>query len=57
MMTLLKELSVFKAVDEEYRTGSKDRVETEAHDERERRREEVKREMQALAAESKSKPS
>jgi hypothetical protein len=40
MLALLKELSVYKAMDEDY-------------DQRERRRQEIKQEMQQLAAESK----
>ena len=56
MMGLLKELSVYKALDEDYCAGPKGRVETEAHEERERRRREVKLEMQALAAENKINP-
>ena len=54
MLGLLKELSVYKAMDEDYRAGSKGRGETDAYEERERRRREIEQEMQALAAESKS---
>ncbi|MGB8768242.1 MAG: hypothetical protein WCC92_01400 [Candidatus Korobacteraceae bacterium] len=54
MLSLLKELSVFKALDEGYQAGPKSRVEIEAHEERERRRREIKLEMQTLSAESKS---
>jgi hypothetical protein len=57
MLSLLKELSVFKALDEDYQAGPKGSVEIEAHEERERRRLEIKQEMQTLAAESKSDPS
>lgn len=53
MLSLLKELSVFKAMDEDYEVGAKGSVEIEAHEERERRRQEIKHEMQTLAAESK----
>ena len=54
MLSLLKELSVFKAMDEEYRVGPKGCVETEAYEERERRRQEIRQEMHNLAAERKS---
>ncbi len=57
MLGLLKELSVYNAMDEDYGGGTKDPVETEAYKERERRRQEIKQEMQKLAAESKSHPS
>ena len=57
MLSLLKELSVFKALDEDYQAGPKGSVEIGAHEERERRRREIKQEMQTLAAESKSDPS
>jgi hypothetical protein len=57
MLGLLKELSVFKAMDEDYTAGSKGHVETDAHEERERRKQEIKQEMHNLAAESKSDPS
>jgi hypothetical protein len=57
MLSLLKELAVFKAMDQDYRAGPKGRVETEAYGERERRRQEIKEEMQELAAESKGGPS
>jgi hypothetical protein len=56
MLHLLKELSVYKAMDEDYRAGTKAQVETEAYEERERRRQGIKQEMQKLAAESKSDP-
>ena len=56
MLGLLKELSVYKAMDEDYRDGSRGLVETQAHGERERRRQEINQEMQELAAESKSDP-
>ena len=54
MLTLLKELSVYKALDEGYKAGPKGRAETEAYEERERRRQEIKQEMQELATESKN---
>jgi hypothetical protein len=54
MLGLLKELSVYKAMDEEYAGIAKSEIETEAHKRRERRRQEIRQEMQALAAESKS---
>ncbi len=57
MLTLLKELSVYKALDENYKDGLNSRAETEAYEERERRRQEIKQEMQKLAAESKNGPS
>jgi iron-sulfur cluster repair protein YtfE (RIC family) len=57
MLGLLKELSVFKTMDEDYSAGPKGRVETAAYEERERRRQEIKQEMQTLAAENKSQPS
>ena len=56
-LRLLKELAVFKAMDEDYRAGPKGQAETEACGERERRRQEIKQEMQELAAESKGGPS
>ena len=56
MMGLLKELSVYKAMDEDYTAGPKGRVETAAHDERERRRREIQVEMHALAAQNKINP-
>ena len=56
MLTLLKELSVYKAMDEEYRGGSGNRAATAAHLERKRRRPEIAREMLSLAAESKIGP-
>jgi membrane protein insertase Oxa1/YidC/SpoIIIJ len=57
MLSLLKELAVFKAMDQDYRAGPKGQAETEAYGERERRRQEIKQEMQELAAESKGNPS
>jgi hypothetical protein len=57
MLGLLKELSVYNAMDEDYGAGAKDPVETEAYEMRERRRQEIKQEMQTLAAENKSHPS
>lgn len=57
VLGLLKELSVYKALDEDYRAGPRGRVETQAYGERDRRRLEIKQEMQELAAESKSHPS
>ena len=51
MLTLLKELSVYKAMDEDYRAGTKTSVETEAYEERQRRRQEISQEMLQLAAE------
>ena len=53
ILTLLKELSVYKAMDEEYRGGSGNEAETKAYLDRERRRPEIGREMLSLAAESK----
>ena len=56
MLTLLKELSVYKSLDGDYKDSPKSRVETEAYEERERRRQEIKQEMHKLAAESKNRP-
>jgi len=56
MMGLLQELSVYKAMDKDYGAGPKGRVETEAYEERERRRQEITQHMHRLAAESKSDP-
>ena len=56
MMTLLKELSVYKAMDEDYRDGSGNQVDIEAYEERERRRQEIGQAMQDLAAENKTDP-
>jgi hypothetical protein len=57
MLGLLKELSVYNAMDEDYGGGAKGPVETEAFEERERRRQEIKQEIQKLAAENKGHPS
>jgi len=57
MLGLLKELSVYKAMDEEYTGGAKSEPETEAYKVRERRRQEIRQEMQELATESKRAPS
>jgi hypothetical protein len=54
MLSLLKELSVYKTLDEEYIAGAKGGVEVAACEDRERRRLEIKQEMHALVAESKS---
>ena len=56
MLSLLKELSVYKVMDEEYRAGAKGRMESEAYEQRERRRQEIKQEMRGLAAEKKDDP-
>ncbi len=56
MMTLLKELSVYKVMDEEYRDGSRNQADIDAHEQRGRRRHEIGQAMQDLAAESKSGP-
>jgi hypothetical protein len=56
MLILLKELSVYKAMDQDYGAGLKSRVDAEAYKERERRRQEIKQEMRNLAAGSKSDP-
>jgi hypothetical protein len=56
MLILLKELSVYKAMDEDYGAGLKGRVEAEAYKERERRRQEIKQEMHNIAARSKNDP-
>ena len=56
MLSLLKELSVYKAMDEDYQAGPMGRAETEANEERERRRQGIKQEMRKLAAESESDP-
>ncbi len=57
MLTLLKELSVYEAMDRDYRAGVKGRVEAAAHAERERRREEITQEMHKLADETKNSSS
>lgn len=57
MLGLLKELSVYKTMDDDYGLGPKSRVETEAYEERERRRQGIRQEMHDLAAESKSSAS
>jgi hypothetical protein len=57
MLGLLKELSVYKALDKDYRAGPGGPGEIQTYEERERRRQEIKQEMQELAAESKSHPS
>ena len=56
MLSLIKELSVYKAMDEEYRVGARGRIESEAHEDRERRRLEIKQEMRDLAPKSKNSP-
>ena len=53
MLSLLKELSVYKSMDEDYAAGAKGRVETEAFENRGRRRQAIAQEMQRLAADSK----
>jgi len=54
MLSLLKELSVYKAMDEEYNAGARGRLESEAYEERERRRPKITQEMHDLAAEIKN---
>ena len=54
MLSLLKELSVYRTLDEEHIAGAKGGVEFAAFEERERRRLEIKQEMHALVAESKN---
>jgi hypothetical protein len=54
MLSLLKELSVYRTLDEEYVAGDKGGAQATAFEERERRRLEIKLEMHALVAESKS---
>ena len=56
MLSLLKELSVYKAMDADYEVGAKGRLEAEAYEGRERRRQEIMQEMRNLAADSKSSP-
>jgi len=56
MLALLKELSVYKALDGDYNASPEGQAETEAYGERERRRQEIKQEMQDLATESKKSP-
>jgi hypothetical protein len=56
MLTLLKELSVYKAMDEDYRAGSRSKAETEAYLQRERRRHEIGQEMLSPGAERKTSP-
>jgi hypothetical protein len=53
MLGLLKELSVYKAMDEDYTGGPKGQVEAEAFNQRARRRQEIRQEMHTLAAGSK----
>ena len=53
ILSLLKELSVYKSLDEDYAAGPKGRVETDAFENRGRRRQEIAQEMQRLAADSK----
>ena len=55
MLGLLKELSVYKLMDEDDRACPKSQ-ETDSHQERERRRQETMQEMRALAAASKADP-
>jgi hypothetical protein len=57
MLSLLKELSIYKVMDEDYRAGAQGRIEAEAFDERERRRQEIKQEIRNLAADRKQDPS
>ncbi len=57
MLMLLKELSVYKAMDEDYRGGSAGEAETAAYVQRERRRHAIAQEMQNLAAEKKASQS
>ena len=54
MLSLLKELSVYKAMDEEYNAGARGRLESEGYEERERRRPKTTQEMHDLAAEIKN---
>jgi hypothetical protein len=56
MLGLLKELCVYKTMDEDYAGGARSEAETEAYKRRDRRRQEIREEMQALATESKSDP-
>ncbi len=56
MLGLLKELSVYKLMDEDDRACPKSQEETDSHQERERRRQEIMQEMRALAAASKADP-
>lgn len=57
MLGLLKELSVYKTMDEDYTAGPQNETAAEGHEGRERRRREIKQEMHTLAAESKSESS
>jgi hypothetical protein len=54
MLGLLKELSVYKAMDKDYAGGAGSKADAEAYKRRDRRRQEIREEMQALATESKS---
>jgi hypothetical protein len=54
MLSLLKELSVYKAMDDDYRAGAGGRLESEAYEDRKRRRLKITQEMHSLAAESKN---
>jgi hypothetical protein len=56
MLSLLKELSVYNAMDEDYKAGAKGRIESEACEQRERRRQEIKQEMHSLAVEKRDDP-
>jgi len=56
MLSLLKELSVYRVMDEEYTAGAKGRLELEAYEQRERRRQVIKQEMHSLAVEKKDDP-
>lgn len=53
MLGLLKELSVYKAMDEDCKAGTQTEAETEAYEERRRRRQEIRLKMQELATETK----
>jgi len=54
MLNLIKELSVYKTLDEEYLAGAQGSVQAAAYAERRRRRREISQEMQSLAAENNS---
>ncbi len=56
MLSLLKELSVYNPMDEDYKAGARGRMESEAYEQRERRRREIKQEMHSLAVEKKDDP-
>jgi hypothetical protein len=53
VLTLLKEKSVLKELDNEYEAGTKTQVERDAHQERQQRHQGIANEIKALAGEKK----